>query len=152
MNTASAPPRVVPTLTEVLIEPDLGPTFGQEVGRASLMGLPGGAASEDAPPALIVKSESAISGPDDAALDGRINQQVWLDLQRQVDSILAYRVREALTPILLRVSDLLIGEVRTELSATLRDVVARAVAQELAHQRARQEPVDTHMNTPGVER
>ncbi|MEW6705503.1 MAG: hypothetical protein AB1430_11690 [Pseudomonadota bacterium] len=64
-------------------------------------------------------------------------QGVLQDVQRQVDLMLEYRLREALGPLIARVSDTLIREARDELASTLRDVVARAVAQEIERQRAR---------------
>ena len=47
------------------------------------------------------------------------------------------RLREALAPVLTRAADTLIREARKELTTTLRDAVARAVAQELARRRDR---------------
>jgi len=143
MNSASTPPRVVPTLTEVLVETDLGLESGQDVVSASLLedateldvssdGQPPQVEPACAPPAIL----------DLGATEGSITQQVWLDLQRQVDLMLEYRMREAIAPSLARASELLIREVSAELSATLKDVVARAVALELARQRACHEPVD----------
>lgn len=67
----------------------------------------------------------------------RIVQQVLHDLQRQVDGLLEFRVREALGPILARLTDALVKDVRHELTDTLRDVVARAVHQELSRHRGR---------------
>lgn len=146
MNSASTPPRVVPTLTEVLVETDLGLESGQDVVSASSLEAPCGATELDvssneqpsqgepacAPPAIL----------DHGATEGSIIQQVWSDLQRQVDLMLEYRMREAIAPSLARASELLIREVSAELSATLKDVVARSVALELARQRACHEPVD----------
>jgi hypothetical protein len=71
--------------------------------------------------------------PDDAALA----QRVLLDVQRQIDLMLEYRLREALGPLLARLSESLIVQARDELASTLRDVVARAVAQEIARHRGR---------------
>ena len=57
------------------------------------------------------------------------------DLQRQLDLMLEVRLREALAPVLARAADTLIRDARKELTATLRDAVARSVAQELARRR-----------------
>lgn len=127
----------VPTLTEVVQvdvslpveaaaagapqpqEPDalpaqpLGPDWSQTVR------LPGGA-----------------SPLDEAAL----TQSVLADLQRQVDLMLEYRLREAVAPALARASDALIRELRGELAEALREIVARAVAQELARHRQHHAP------------
>ena len=57
------------------------------------------------------------------------------DLQRQLDLMLEVRLREALAPVLARAADALIRDARKELTAALRDAVARSVAQELARRR-----------------
>jgi hypothetical protein len=69
------------------------------------------------------------------SLEEQVTQRVLADLQRQVDLMLEYRLREVLAPALARVSDLLVRETRQELASTLRDIVGRAVAQELARRR-----------------
>jgi hypothetical protein len=72
-----------------------------------------------------------------AVAETQITQQVLSDVQRQVDRMFEYRVREVLGPVLARLTDQLIEDARHELAATLRDVVRRAVAQELARLRGR---------------
>ena len=57
------------------------------------------------------------------------------ELQRQVELMLDYRLRETLTPVLSRLADALVREARSELASTLRDLVTKAVAQELARHR-----------------
>jgi hypothetical protein len=69
--------------------------------------------------------------------EAQITQHVLADVQRQVELMLEYRMREALAPILARATDMLIRDVRTQLSHTLHEMVARAVAQELARHRDR---------------
>ncbi|MGZ5133101.1 MAG: hypothetical protein ACXWCU_06555 [Caldimonas sp.] len=59
------------------------------------------------------------------------------DLQRQIDLMLDVRLREALAPVLSRAADALVRDARKELTTTLRDAVARAVAQEMASRRGR---------------
>jgi hypothetical protein len=66
--------------------------------------------------------------------DAVLVQRVLTGVQRQVDAMLEYRLRESMGPILLRASEIMMEELRAELGATLRDVVSRAVAQELARQ------------------
>jgi hypothetical protein len=148
MNAAPMPPRAVPTLTEVLAEGELS----RELPRPPQAAVPEPVEVEELADAAPAELPAPLEGPetphtqavpvaapafDLEAAEARITQQVLLDVQRQVDLMLEYRLREALAPALARVCDLLIREARTELSATLRDVVARAVAQELARQRAR---------------
>jgi len=55
----------------------------------------------------------------------------------QLARLLANRLREALAPLLARATDAILQETRVELAHTLRDVVARAVGQELARRRLR---------------
>ncbi len=62
-------------------------------------------------------------------------ERVLLDLQRQVDLMLEQRMRETLAPALARLTDAMVREVRGELSGTLREIVQRAVALELARLR-----------------
>ena len=69
--------------------------------------------------------------------DEQLIQRVLVDVQRQVDLMLEYRLREVLTAILTRAADGVIRDARAELASTLRDVVARAVAQELSRHRDR---------------
>ena len=83
-------------------------------------------------PAPLTPARGA-SGVDEAAMA----QRVFSEVQRQIDGMLEYRLREALTPILARTSEALVRELRQELSKTMRDVVSRAVAQEVARQRGR---------------
>lgn len=67
----------------------------------------------------------------------QLTQRVLADVQRQIDLMLEYRLRESLAPAMARLTEALVHEARSELATTLRDVVARAVAQELARQRGR---------------
>lgn len=108
-------PDRLPTLTEVVME---GPQFP----------APG------ATPRLAPAADS----PSVAATDaGAIVDAVMGSLQARIDLMLEYRLREALTPLLARAAETMVQETRAELAQTLRDVVARAVAQELARRRLR---------------
>lgn len=60
---------------------------------------------------------------------------VMAALQPRIDLMLEYRLREALAPLLARAADTIVADARQELAQTLRDVVARAVGQELARRR-----------------
>ena len=86
------------------------------------------------PPRADPSKAVSASGLDEA----QIVQRVHADLQRQIDGMLEYRLREAMAPVLARTTELLVRELRQELSKTMKDVVARAVAQEVARQRSRQ--------------
>jgi hypothetical protein len=70
-------------------------------------------------------------------LDARaIEDEVMAELSQRIDLMFEYRLRETLAPTLARAADLLIREAREEVALTLRDVVSRAVAQQLARRRA----------------
>ena len=122
------PPRRVPTLTEV-VEP-----LYRAPPPAEPMALP----PEPGPGPELAPSQPE---PLDALAASDGFNEAWLikrvlsDLQRQVELMLEYRLREVLTPALTRATDALIRDARVELASTLRDVVARAVAQELSRHR-----------------
>lgn len=67
----------------------------------------------------------------------QLTARVLGDVQRQLDGMLEFRLREAIAPILARHSEALVRDLREELSSTMRDVVARSVAQEVAKLRQR---------------
>ena len=69
--------------------------------------------------------------------EAELVQQVLGDLKRQVVLMLEYRMRETLAPILARATDALIRDARSQLANTLHEMVARAVAQEMARHRDR---------------
>jgi hypothetical protein len=69
--------------------------------------------------------------------EAQLAQRVLGDVQRQIDGLLDFRLREALNPILARHGDALVRDLREELGRTMRDVVARSVAQEMAKFRQR---------------
>jgi hypothetical protein len=132
MNTVRPGPhnlQALPTLTEVVELP-------ASWRRASV----GGAATPPtAAPAVggVASSFDAVSPALPEVSEQVLVQRVLTDLQRHADLMLEYRLREAMAPALARLADSLIQELRQELAATLRDVVARAVSQEVARQRGR---------------
>lgn len=69
--------------------------------------------------------------------EDQLVERILAEVQRQVDMVLEHRLREKLAPALTRLTDALVRESRAELASTLRDVVARAVAQELSRHRTR---------------
>lgn len=69
--------------------------------------------------------------------EAQLAQRVLADVQRQIDGMLDFRLKEAIGPILARHSEALVRELREELTRTMRDVVARSVAQEMAKLRQR---------------
>ena len=127
MSNAPLPPDRVPTLTEVVAWPQ-APARREAQLPLPLPAVEPGPAEADM---------LATPMPPLRVADERMIQGVLVEVQRQVELMLDYRLREALTPLLNRATDSIVREARTELASTLRDVVARAVAQELARHRTR---------------
>lgn len=140
---------LVPTLTEV-IEPweSGGVPLDEPRSEAALMSeslrgrWPAPSMPDDAAPAARAAPASQAAQAAAAPLpalnalnEDQIVQRVLLDLQRQIDLMLEYRVREALRPALTRATDALVMEARNELASTLHSIVAKSVAQELARHR-----------------
>lgn len=69
--------------------------------------------------------------------EAQLAQRVMGDVQRQIDGMLDFRLREAMGPILARHTEALVKDLREELNRTMRDVVTRSVAQEMAKLRQR---------------
>jgi hypothetical protein len=128
MSTERAgPPESVPTLTE---EVTLPPATTSQLVPAD----PGDAAVHAAP---IVSAAPAVEASIGVGWsEDRITERILADVQHQVEAVLEYRMREMLTPILTRATDALVRDTRNELTRVLRDVVARAVAQELQRRRS----------------
>lgn len=72
-----------------------------------------------------------------AVTEAQLAHRVLSDVQRQVDSMLEFRLKEAMGPLLARHTEAIVRDLRDELNKTLKDVVARSVAQELAKLRQR---------------
>lgn len=85
-----------------------------------------------------VVDESVSGGAVDVDIDeGALTQRVMADVQRRIDSMLEFRLREAMAPVMARHTEALVRDLRDELASTMRDVVSRAVAQEVAKLRQR---------------
>ncbi|MEY4767173.1 MAG: hypothetical protein RI907_3846 [Pseudomonadota bacterium] len=69
--------------------------------------------------------------------EAQLSHRVLGVVQKQIDSMIEFRLREAMTPILQRHADALVRELRDELKQTMQDVVTRAVAQEMSKVRQR---------------
>ena len=138
-SSPSAPGRV-PTLTEVVAWP--APSVsGADRDAAGASGSATASFAGAAPKPADADVASSVAANrfsrDTAAADELIAQRVLVGLQRQLDLMLEYRLREALMPLLSRATDAIVREAKTELASTLREAVARAVAEELARHRAR---------------
>ena len=146
----SGPPDSVPTLTEEVSLPGALAGSLKEAHAEPESRQDPEAHRDSAPPA--VQAEPALpppqatpeivavvpTAPRPAALnEDQLTRNILVDLQRQVDLVLEYRLREVLTPILARATDAVVRDARNELTRTLSDVVARSVAEELLRQRSR---------------
>lgn len=130
----------VPVLTDVI-------GFAEPGASGSGSGSPAPAVTpRTGPPAAAADpslSLAPLAGPDVpveawlAVAETQITQQVLADVQRQVDRMFEYRVREAIGPALAQLTEQFVEAMRQELGVTLRDIVRRAVAQELARLRSR---------------
>ena len=90
------------------------------------------------PPAPRAAAPAPVAAPAAPQLsEEAVVQRVLADVQRQLDLVFEYKLRELLTPALARIADSLIRDTRNELATTLREVVTRAVAQELHRHRGR---------------
>lgn len=165
MNTPLRPPtRAVPTLTDVvgfeagpeplepLESPDDagGPTSATVLPLRAVVADPGlpsrpdawtefpGATDDGVRTHLHAQARAHASAPALAVIDEELLiQHVLVDVQRQVDRMFEFRVRETIQPAFARLLEGFIQETRHDLELTLRDVVRRAVAQELARHRPR---------------
>lgn len=72
-----------------------------------------------------------------AVSEAQLAHRVLSDVQRQIDGMLEYRLKEAMAPLLARHTEAIARDLRDELNRTLKDVIARSVAQELAKLRQR---------------
>lgn len=72
-----------------------------------------------------------------AVSEAQLAHRVLSDVQRQIDGMLEFRLKEAMAPLLARHTEAIARDLRDELNRTLKDVVARSVAQELAKLRQR---------------
>jgi 3-oxoacyl-ACP reductase-like protein len=113
------PPGGVPTLTEIVDAP---------AATAPVPAAPGAAAvSTAAAPATTVPVID----------EEELTRRVLARIEQHVDATLESRLRAALVHTLAGMADAVIHDVRTELTGTLRDAAARAVAQELLRRPAR---------------
>lgn len=127
-SSRPGPPDSVPTLTEVVVLADAAVSEEEDEFLQATTLFEALPAESTLPPA--VASEPLIT-------EDQLVQRVLTDLQRQIDLMLEYRLREVLAPTVARAADALIRDARNELASTLHDVVTRAVTQELSRHRGR---------------
>ena len=133
MSTGRPPPGSIPTLTEVVPWPNVAPPAPVPAPVVVAAPMPAAEPVAAAPAPVVRPSVTAPAHvPPVEAIDAaRLEQRVFADIQKQVDLMLKVRLREALAPVLVRATDALVRDARKELTSTLRDIVAKAVAREL---------------------
>lgn len=123
----------IPVLTEIIAqEPDF------VAAKAALLppspptpSLPdAGQADEDADPAT---PAATLSDSQWESLERQVSARVLSQLQNRIDFVLEHRVRDSLADALQLVVEGMAAEIRRGLHHTLSDLIARAVAQEIAH-------------------
>ena len=150
MTSLSRPhPAQVPTLTEIIdlqgqqpVQPpvnspasvrppvslDALPVLGEVVPPSSTEPQSRSSPQSDLTPQDVLPSP---------VTEAQLAHRVLSDVQRQVDSMLEFRLKEAMAPLLARHTEAIVRDLRDELNRTLKDVVARSVSQELAKLRQR---------------
>ncbi|HEX3139090.1 MAG TPA: hypothetical protein VHQ87_03500 [Rhizobacter sp.] len=130
MKATAQPPRSVPVLTEVVVMPKAAPEVAEEyppvppdpayaeTAPAPLAGWPGGL-------------KDAVVAPPAGVDEAMLTQRVLADLDKQLDLMFEQRLRETLTPVLARMTDTLVREMRNQLAGSLRELVSQAVSREL---------------------
>jgi hypothetical protein len=130
------PTRLVPTLTEVV---ELGSDSAVE--SSTLQMTPPG--SLEVPPlSELPEPPAAAALPEPVAAPAlpdadRLTERVLADVQQRVEEVLEDRLLQVLTPALLKLGEAWAAETRNELAATLRAIVAEAVAEEMSRHRDR---------------
>jgi hypothetical protein len=94
------------------------------------------------PPADQVPTLTEVVGLSTAAAapafdEAGLVDEVLHSLQQRIDLMFEYRLREALAPMLAQMAEALIEDAKVHMASTLREVVARAVAQEVAKRQRR---------------
>ena len=146
-GTTRPHPAQVPTLTEVidldapLVVPQV-PAPSASAAALSPTPAPAPAPAVRTPPISLDSLPVLAEAVSPAALQPEVSEaqlahRVLADVQKQVDGMLEFRLREALAPVLARHTEAIVRDLRDELSRTLKDVVARSVTQELAKLRQR---------------
>jgi hypothetical protein len=125
----SQPPQNLPILTEVV---DLPADISPESQHGDFEPMVQANAYENAPyeardPETLFMSPAQVN-------EQMMVERVLQDLEKQIDLMFEHRLRETLAPSLSRITDMLVRETRNELALTLREMVSRAVAAELARQ------------------
>lgn len=136
MKATAQPPRSVPVLTEVVVLPKSAPDAADEY--PGFTSDPAYAATAPAPlGSWSAASKDTAAAPPGVVDEAMLTQRVLADLDKQLDLMFEHRLREALTPVLTRMTDSLVREMRNQLAVHLREMVAKAVSLELDRQQKR---------------
>jgi hypothetical protein len=128
VKATAQPPRSVPVLTEVVVLPKSAPEAADEYPGFS--SDPAYAATAPAP--LDTAPSRGMAAPPPVVVDETmLTRRVLADLDKQLDLMFEQRLRETLTPVLARMTDTLVREMRNQLAGSLRELVAKAVSLEL---------------------
>lgn len=127
------PPKLVPTLTDVV-----GFTLDADAVADAATGAPASLVDPEPRSAEVMPLRPGLGPVGEQAVDeAELTQRVLVDVQRQIDRMFEFRMRESVGPVFAKLLDAFLIETREELNKTLHDVVRRAVAQELARHRPR---------------
>ncbi|MEO8408226.1 MAG: hypothetical protein ABI476_07340 [Oxalobacteraceae bacterium] len=139
----------IPVLTEIIAP---GQDFAGAASARTPLPPPIGPDVDETPDAHAVADPIApadcvdapsIAGSDGQwqALEHKISERVLRQLQNRIDFVLEHRVKDGVADALQLAVEGIAAEIRRGLHHTLEDVIARAVAQEIAHlQTARNKP------------
>lgn len=125
-----APSGAVPTLTEVV---DMATFVGELPMAMPMLSLPApsvpalGLVGSGQTPQEATAETVYFSAEDQRSL----TQNVLRTIQKEVDTVLDQRLKDALVPILARCAESMMQALREDLASTLHEVVAGAVAVEL---------------------
>ena len=111
----------IPVLTQVIEAP---------LPRTAMRTQPEAPLSHPSGLAAAASQESA--SEEWAQIERTLNERVLRQIQGRIDFVLEHRVKDGLADALQRVTEELTAEIRRGLQVTLEDVVARAIAQEIA--------------------
>lgn len=132
MKPGAHSPQRVPVLTEVVVMPEAPPEVEErypEMASDPAFAPTAPTPLGDWPSAA---ENKPVAAPAAVAVDEAVLvQRVLADLDKQLDLMFEQRLRETLAPVLTRLTDSLVREMRSQLAASLRDMVARAVSLEI---------------------
>jgi hypothetical protein len=135
MPSSGPPPHRVPVLTEVLHVPGGQPPTQTTSAHTEPPRTPGLAPLASAPAVAVSAPAAAPAAAVVLPTEDELVERVLHDLHRQIDLMFEQRLREKLSPALARIADMMVREVRAELGTTVRVMVERAVALEIARHR-----------------